>query len=66
MVYFDISPSDGSWLKLTKFLYIYISLLCACVGEGVYATQLRHLTTLQNEIVKLIAGVPSQTNVDAL
>ena len=38
---------------------------CIYVWGSAYETHLRHLMTLQNKIVKLIAGVPPRTNADA-
>ena len=37
----------------------------AHMWESAYETHLRQLMTLQNKIVKLIAGVPRRTNTDA-
>ena len=39
---------------------------CVHVCGSAYETHLRQLMTLQNKIVKLIAGVPRRTNADAL
>ena len=56
----------------TTLMSLYNSLIlpyimyCVHVWESAYETHLRHLMTLQNKIVKLIAGVPPKTNADAL
>ena len=56
----------------TTLMSLYNSLIlpyimhCVHVWGIAYETHLRHLMTLQNKIVKLIAGVPSKTNAGAL
>ena len=73
-----ISKGIGVITKVRKFfdqttlMSLYNSLTlpyimyCVHVWGSAYETHLRHLMTLQNKIVKLIAGVPPRTNADAL
>ena len=56
----------------TTLLSLYNSLIlpyisyCIHVWGSAFDTHLRHLVTLQNKVVRLIAGVPRRTNTDAL
>ena len=55
----------------TTLMSLYNSLIlpyimyCVHVWGSAYETHLRQLMTLQNKIVKLMAGVPCRTNADA-
>ena len=73
-----ISKGIGTITKVRKvfdtstLMSLYNSLIlpyimyCVHVWGSAYETHLRQLMTLQNKIVKLIAGVPRRTNADAL
>ena len=58
---------DASTLmSLYNSLILPYIMYCVHVSGSAYETHLRQLMTLQNKIVKLIAGVPRRTNADAL
>ena len=58
---------DASTLmSLYNSLILPYIMYCVHVWGSAYETHLRQLMTLQNKIVKLIAGVPRRTNADAL
>ena len=47
------------------FVYPYLN-YCIHVWSKAYDTHLRHLTVLQNKVIRIINGVPPRTNVDNL
>ena len=53
-------------MSLCNSLILHYIMYCVDVWGNAYETHLRHLMTLQNKIVKLIADVPPRTNVDVL
>ena len=58
---------DASTLmSLYNSLILPYIMYCVHVWGSAYETHLRQLMSLQNKIVKLIAGVPRRTNADAL
>ena len=57
---------DASTLmSLYNSLILPYIMYCVHVWGSAYETHLRQLMTLQNKIVKLIAGVPRRNNADA-
>ena len=67
-----LSLKHVRFFSAVTFLSLYNSLIvpylsyCIHVWGKAYATHLRHLMSLQNKVVRIIAGVPPRTHVESL